>query len=171
MKKHLVLVICILLAAALFLGSATALTKYKAGEAYDFDPELANILKLNWYSSGENRALLTLLLAANLADNRVMGNADVLVGFVQNTSYVGRMYSDGQEIYAVVGYNNDYIIFILYAPATKQASFILQENTYGSTSSDYILESSISNLCTSYYKNESKDIQYAVDYILKVLDE
>ena len=109
-----------------------ASTKYKAGGGYyDFNPEIANAMKLNWFSSADNRAMLTLVLALQVADDRVMGSEDVASGFLVNTSYLGKTYKSNMNVYIALGRTDDYFIYIIYSPDAKQASFFLQDNTYG----------------------------------------
>lgn len=136
-----------------------ASTKYKAGGGYyDFNPEIANAMKLNWFSSADNRAMLTLVLALQVADDRVMGSEDVASGFLVNTSYLGKTYKSNMNVYIALGRTDDYFIYIIYSPDAKQASFFLQDNTYGNYVSDMQMELLIAKLCSNYYKNDSSNM-------------
>lgn len=173
MKKSISCVLISIILCGLFVGPATASTYYTVGDYYDFNPEIANAMKLNWFSSAENRAMLTLVLSLQVADDRVMGNADVFKGFLTNTSYLGksvqRVSSGNMTMYIALGRYNDYFIYILYSPDAKQASFFLQDNTYGSFVTDMQMELLIAKLCSDYYKNDPADMFNAFSELQNLL--
>ena len=166
-----ILSLCLIL--LLMMGQASAQT-YKTNEVYDFNPEIANAMKLNWYSSSENRAMLSLVLAIQVADDRVLGSTDVFSGIISNTSYLGRSTqktsSGNMNMYVVLGQYDDYFIYIMYSPEAKQASFFIQDNTYGNSVSDIQMELLIAKLCDDYYKNEYLDMVNAVSELQKLLN-
>ena len=172
-KRKSISLITLILVLSLAVSSAMAQKEYKIGDYYDFEPELANAMKLNWYSSAENRAMLSLVLAIQVADNRVIGDANVFTDFLYNPSYIGRSTqktaSGNMNMYVVLGQYGDYFLYILYSPEAKQASFFLQNNTYGSSLSDMQMELLIAKLCDEYYKNETTDMLNAVSELQKLL--
>lgn len=171
MKHKFVMAIVFLLVLTLVISSSMAAKKYEVGESYDFNPEIANAMKLNWFSSGENRAMLSLVLSIQIADDRVMGNGDVLSGFITNTSFVGKatQNTSAMNMYVILGRYDEYFIYILYSPEARQASFFLAENTSGNSVSDMQMELLIAKLCSEYYKNDSSDILNALSEIQKLL--
>ena len=175
MKKTLTIsIVAIFIVCVFFSCSAFAVTNYKVGETYDFNPELANAMKLNWFSSGENRAMLALLLGIQVADDRIMGSMDVLSGIMYNTSYTGKASREitGSNInmYVILGRYDKYFITILYSPDAKQASFILQNNSAGDSVSDMQMEILMAKTCSEYYKNEPIDMMSAISELDKLLN-
>ena len=173
MNRKFILSVALLLILTLIASSSIAVTKYKVGETYDFSPEIANAMKLNWHSSAENRAMLSLVLAIQVADDRVLGSSEVFSGILSNTSYLGRSTqktaSGNMNMYVVLGQYDDYFIYIMYSPEAKQASFLLQDNTYGSSVSDMQMQLLIAKLCDEYYKNETTDMINALSELQKLI--
>jgi hypothetical protein len=74
------------------------------------------------------------------------------------------------NMYVALGQYDDYFIYIIYSPEAKQASFFLQDNTYGSSVTDMQMELLIAKLCDEYYKNESTDMANAISELQKLLN-
>ena len=174
MKKTISCLLIVILLSCMLMGSAAAISKkYEVGDYYDFKPEIANAMKLNWYSSAENRAMLTLVLGLQVSDDRVMGSMDLFSSFLVNTTYLGRSIqktsSGNMTMYIALGRYDNYFIYILYSPEAKQASFFLQDNPYGNSVSDMQMELLIAKLCSDYYKNDTADMFSAFSELQSLL--
>lgn len=179
MKRTFIFILSIIIISTVInlpiINSAQAKTNYEVDESYDFEPQLANSLKLKWFSSKENRAMLTLLLGIQVADDRVLGSMDVFNGFLYNTSYLGmstQKVSSGatMNMYVLLGRYDKYFIYITYSPEAKQATFFLKDNNDGEAVTDMQMEVLISNLCSEYYKNDYDDMINAVTELQKMIN-
>ena len=137
--------------------------KQSDDDNYYFVPLLANLIGYSsseWFSSGYNRALLTIVLTSDLASDEVLNNQQVLTDFVyKNTSYVG--IASGSNTLLVFGIVEDSCMIIGYTPGSGEAyyttvKFTKTDGTTGVDSS--FLEMLVSGLCpNSYYQNDRND--------------
>lgn len=158
MKKLL----CALIVLSMLCSLLTVFAESTPGQSY-FDPVLANAIKnttSEWYSTGYNRALLTILLAFNVASDDVMGDLNVLTGMLSNDSYVGM--PDGYTTILVGGYVDDYCLLIGYTPTQKTAYYLTVKGN-GITSE--LVEALIAGSCSEYYKNTKVDMADAFAYL------
>lgn len=121
-----------------------------------------------WYSSSMNRALLTVLLAADISATSNGGHAEVL-GILKNPSFV---VNSGLSL-TVAGFYEDTTVLIHYAPIINYASF----STMPSPTSDVSLlkdgvESALKNTDSTIdcQENSQADIYYCMSKISEGLE-
>lgn len=152
----------------LVLSALTGSWAETASESYDFTPEIANILNLNWLSSGTNRAMLALALGIQAADQRVLNRADVLMAFIQNPTFVGKVKNETNLMAATA--TEDDMIFIYFSPKLKRATAMTLEVSGGAQNDGILLETFLSSTCSEYYKIDESDMSNAVSFISSYLD-
>ena len=120
MKRILSILITIILVSTITCGIAVADSEWtKIDSNY---ASRGNATAQQWFSTEHNRALLTVLLAADVFISRGNFQADDLFSFLENTSYVG-ISSSSKQVLVMGYYGATTILTIVYTPSTNEIQY------------------------------------------------
>ena len=158
MKKvlSLILALCMLLACC-------ALAESDDGIVYE--PSLANAVGVSadeWFSTSENRALLTVLRLLDCDELLVEGDLLDTTGAVVDTTYVGR----GDSVLVAYYHAVDGDLIIMYNPETGIADYMVLDS-YDEAKAEFFMES----FCPDgYYENNISDVMTVGDELMEILE-
>lgn len=123
-----------------------------------------------WYSSGENRALLTVLLAADVFPNMKQFDTQDMVSFLTNSSYVG-ISSNSRQLLVIGYYGSTNIIPIVFTPSSNEIQYMVIEMSGSKLSDSAIDDIMLSTLKTigntkDYSKNNNSMVTEQMNKIM-----
>ena len=115
-----------------------------------------------WLSSESNRAILSVLLLAELSRTGITDTASYLF----NDSYIGALNS---TVILFIGYSDSNTISIFYDTVLQKAQYAYHDSISDSASPSEALRLLVKSTCKEYYKNDKKIITKVVqalsDYV------
>ena len=149
---------------ALLLLMGCAISALGDIDTLQYEPTLTNAMDYSastWFSTSSNRAMLSLLLTLDLVTK--YDSQSQYVPDLSKPSFVGK--SD-EDLFLTAHTQTGAQIIISYRPSTGVGFYGLHESA-----SDSNVEYALSQICPDgCYKNDSSDIQAAVQLVQSVLD-
>ena len=157
-------IICLVLIMVFLFIPMAAISESSDDNIY-FDVPLLNHLNRKsseWFASAEDRALLTILTLVELPEDTPIDKSQLMA----NNSYVGKI--KDQPVLSIIGYDDNYIIFIIYSPMLSTAAYTTA-NVVNPV--DDFIEVALKRSCESYYKNDVEDIVRVSKMVLDAIDQ
>ena len=161
MKKRLLALFLLFV----ILSISTSFASSNIDNSIMYEATLAKALKIkDWLTSGTNRAMLAFTLAANAADDTVLGDADLLFAVMQNNpTFVGKDNGSDNLIVATLTSKNMY--FMYYSPTFQQAYVTYFPNDNGVDLGGITLETLVSSACSKYYRVTEDEMTLCIKYM------